>query len=80
MVNAGEDEEELYFLIASPQTFLDTPDSAASVREGGLASQIIETVSRLSQNSFVPDLLTVTDHFPCWVISLLAVFRSPPGS
>jgi len=43
MQAAGEDETETYSLIASPQFFMDTPDSADSVREGGLASSIIET-------------------------------------
>jgi len=43
MENAGEDETETYSMISTPQFFMDTPDSAESVREGGLASTIIET-------------------------------------
>ena len=41
---AGEDETETYSMISTPQFFMDTPDSVESVREGGLASTIIETV------------------------------------
>ena len=44
MANTGEDEAETYAMIDSPQFFMDTPDSAESVREGGLASTVIETV------------------------------------
>ena len=44
MANAGEDEAEVYRQIGSPQAFMDTPDSAPSVRPGGLASQILQTV------------------------------------
>ena len=44
MTMAGEDEAAIYATISSPQAFMDTPDSAASVRDGGLASDIIETV------------------------------------
>jgi len=43
MEKTGEDEADVYRQISSPQAFMDTPDSAASVREGGLASDIIET-------------------------------------
>lgn len=43
MTMAGEDEAAIYATISSPQAFMDTPDSAASVRDGGLASDIIET-------------------------------------
>jgi len=39
----SEDEAEIYTQISSPQAFMDTPDSSVNVREGGLASQIIET-------------------------------------
>ena len=45
MANAGEDETTVYQAITSPQYFMDTPDSADSVRPGGLASTIIESVS-----------------------------------
>ena len=44
MQSANEDETETYALIDTPQFFMDTPDSAESVREGGLASMVIETV------------------------------------
>ena len=40
----GEDEEVLYQNIRSPQYFMDTPDSPDSIRPGGLAEQMIETV------------------------------------
>jgi len=40
---AGEDEAETYSMISTPQFFMDTPDSVESVREGGLASTIIQT-------------------------------------
>merc|ERR1711970_1500270 len=36
MEKTGEDEADVYRQISSPQAFMDTPDSAASVREGGL--------------------------------------------
>ena len=39
-----EDEAATYAMIDTPQFFMDTPDSAESVREGGLASMVIETV------------------------------------
>jgi len=39
----SENEAEIYSQISSPQAFMDTPDSSVNVREGGLASQIIET-------------------------------------
>ena len=42
MVMAGEDEATVYSNIQSPQYFMATPDSWASVRPGGLASQTIE--------------------------------------
>ncbi len=55
MTLMGEDEEEVYFLIATPQLFLDTPDTAPSAREGGAASQIIETVSSSTfRSNFFP--------------------------
>ena len=40
--------EHLIFIevmVLKPKAFMDTPDSSVNVREGGLASQIIETVS-----------------------------------
>jgi len=43
MESAGEDETETYAMIDTPQFFMDTPDSAESVREGGLASTVIGT-------------------------------------
>jgi len=43
MEKTGEDEAEVYRRISSPQAFMDTPDSAASVREGGLADDLIQT-------------------------------------
>ena len=45
MESAGEDETETYAMIDTPQFFMDTPDSAESVRKGGLASTVIGTVS-----------------------------------
>ena len=45
MEMAMEDEAAVYFMIETPQFFMDTPDSSENVREGGLASTIIETVS-----------------------------------
>ena len=45
MEMAREDEAAVYFMIDTPQFFMDTPDSSENVREGGLASTIIETVS-----------------------------------
>ena len=56
MEKAGEDEEKYYSLIDSPQAFFDTPDSADSVRRGGLAEKTIETVSILSILHRQPDL------------------------
>jgi hypothetical protein len=53
MAGAGEDEAEAYRQISSPQAFMDTPDSDPSVREGGLASKILETV-----HSLHPSILT----------------------
>ena len=44
MESASEDETETYAMIDTPQFFMDTPDSAESVREGGLASNVIQTV------------------------------------
>ena len=44
MESASEDETETYAMIDTPQFFMDTPDSAESVREGGLASTVIQTV------------------------------------
>jgi len=43
MEMAREDEAAVYFMIDTPQFFMDTPDSSDNVREGGLASTIIET-------------------------------------
>merc|ERR1712013_593165 len=43
MEMAMEDEAAVYFMIETPQFFMDTPDSSENVREGGLASTIIET-------------------------------------
>merc|ERR1711936_76782 len=42
MVMAGEDEATVYSNIQSPQYFMATPDSSASVRPGGLAEETIE--------------------------------------
>ena len=44
MESASEDETVTYTMIDTPQFFMDTPDSAESVREGGLASTVIQTV------------------------------------
>ena len=44
MGSANEDEAATYAMIDTPQYFMDTPDSAESVRAGGLASMVIETV------------------------------------
>ena len=44
MQSSNEDEAATYAMIDTPQYFMDTPDSAESVREGGLANMIIETV------------------------------------
>ena len=44
MGTANENEAATYAMIDNPQYFMDTPDSAEIVREGGLASIIIETV------------------------------------
>ena len=44
MTRNGEDEEEVYQSISTPQYFMNTPDMGDSVRSGGLADNIIETV------------------------------------
>ena len=45
MANYGEDEAGVYSHITSPQYFMATPDTPDSLRPGGLAEDIIETVS-----------------------------------
>ena len=45
MATAGEEEKAVYQSISTPQYFMDTPDSFPSVRPGGLASNILESVS-----------------------------------
>merc|ERR1712215_578663 len=42
MESANEDEASIYSKIESPQSFMDTPDSSETVREDGLASQVID--------------------------------------
>ena len=42
MEMTGEDEATVYSTIQSPQYFMATPDSSASVRPGGLAEETIE--------------------------------------
>ena len=44
MESADEDEASIYSKIKSPQSFMDTPDSSETVREDGLASQVIDNV------------------------------------
>ena len=44
MGSANEDEAATYAMIDTPQFFMVTPDTAETVRKGGLASIIIETV------------------------------------
>jgi hypothetical protein len=44
MGSANEDEAATYAMIDTPQFFMDTPDSAETVREGGLASMVNATV------------------------------------
>ena len=45
METNGEDAAEVYSHITSPQYFMATPDTPDSLRPGGLAEDIIETVS-----------------------------------
>ena len=45
METYGEDEAEVYSHVTSPQYFMATPDTPDSLRPGGLADQLIETVS-----------------------------------
>ena len=50
---SGEDEAAIYAMVESPQFFMDTPDSADTCREGGLASSVIETVSFIKQTILI---------------------------
>ena len=46
MAEAGEDAATIYSNIRSPQYFMATSDTSDTLRPGGLADQLIETVRR----------------------------------
>ena len=45
METYGEDEAGVYSHVTGPQYFMDTPDTPDTLRPGGLADDVIETVS-----------------------------------
>ena len=74
MAEAGEDAATIYSNIRSPQYFMATSDTSDTLRPGGLADQLIETVRRrpayttyTRQNTILCNLQTYFDeyHLPC---------------
>ena len=62
--------------ILSCKAFMDTPDSAASVREGGLADDIIQTVPTIIDYFFIisnnhSSLIISNSHFSLMVSIIL---------